>query len=166
MKKNKDKKEDPNLKGISQVVMEDATHLGEMIASNERAMRLLHDDNEQLRKRLEDIFVSYRLPYIEVEIPIDKKNTEKYHISMVSIRGFIPINSGMKKMLCIKLKAIFKKWEVDKRKRVAENLASFIEPFLRKDSILVTKTRECEWGKKLEEDKVCSPYLYLTKVTE
>jgi len=155
----------PNaVKGISPAVIEEAVCLAEHIASNERAMTLLHEDNAVLRKRLQEMFESFQIPQLKVSIPISADGrTEDYTVKMVSTRGYIPVESGIKKLLSVRLKGLFPDWEVDKRKRIAKKLTDWVETFLRKDAILVTETRKHDWGKILEEDKVTTPYLALTK---
>jgi len=163
----KKREEQPNLnnhKGINPAVIEEAVSLAEHIAGNERAMTLLKEDNDQLRRRLQELFESFQIPWIKISIPINTHgDKENYTITRISTRGYIPPESGMKKLLSVRIKGLFPDWEVDKRKRIAKKLAEWCSQFLRKDAIMVTETRKYVWGQKLETDKVTNPYLYLTK---
>jgi hypothetical protein len=165
MKKRHEEQSNINeFKGISPAVIEESVELATIIASNERAMELLKEDNEQLRRRLQELFESFQIPWLKISIPINTTGSkEKYTVKMVNTRGYIPPESGLKKLLSVRIKGLFPDWEVDKRKRIARKLAEWCSSFLRKDAILVTETRKYDWGKKIETDKITNPYLYLTK---
>jgi hypothetical protein len=166
MKKNI-KDDEPNLndhKGINKAAIEEAVSLGEHIASNERAMKLLKEDNDVLRKRLQEMFESFQIPWLKISIPIDSHGGKQdYTIQMVSARGYIPPEGGIKKILSVRIKGLFPDWEIDKRKRIAKKLTDWLTPFLRKDAIVLSETRKYPWGVTLEEDKTVTPYLYLTE---
>jgi hypothetical protein len=151
-------------RGIPPAVIEEAVSLAELIASNERAMTLLHEDNKELRERLQRMFESFNIPWLKISIPITTKGDKKdYTVKMVTARGFIPIEGGIRKILSVRIKGLFPDWDIEKRKRIANKLAEWAAQFLAKNAILVTETRKHEWGKKLEEDKVIAPYLMVTE---
>jgi len=150
--------------GISRNAIDEATNLASLIAANERAMELLKEDNDVLRKRLQEMFDSFQIPWLKISIPIDTHGAKQdYTVQMVSVRGYIPPEGGIKKILSVRIKGLFPDWEIDKRKRIAKKLTDWLVPFLRKDAIILSETRKYDWGKLLEEDKVTVPYLYLTK---
>jgi len=150
--------------GIPRNIIDEATNLASLIAANERAMSLLGEDNSVMRTQLQEMFDSFQIPWLKISIPIDTHGGKQdYTVQMVSARGYIPPEGGVKKILSVRIKGLFPEWDLNKRKRIAKKLTDWLVPFLRKDAIVLSETRKYDWGITLEEDKVVTPYLYLTK---
>jgi len=137
----------------------DAIDLATQIASNERALLLIKEDNTRLRKKLTETMMHLRIPHINVTLKLNKGQKVYYSLQLIDERGFVPVEKALRKFLKMKIR----KWNKDSDSWsgdvLANHLSKQLAKYLRVDSFLVTKLRDKKWGQKLLESKTIKPYI-------
>jgi len=157
MKKHKQPEDERQWKHVAEAIHVEAEELAQSIALNERSMHLLRRENEEMRIKLTEIMICYRIPFLNINLVIKRDLIEKFSLELITKRGTMPVEETAKAFVNRCLKKYIE--DVPLRKKAAKKIAKGLAEILRVDAFLVTKLRGVKWADKFVNEKDTKPFV-------